>query len=1022
VSAGNTYSVLTNNNTISVRWLNENDPHYFDVYNRPIADLTYRQLILSKSIDDLGVQTGVRNTYPFLNQPILDSGTGINLPTSWIWDMRVTISDTYQNLRLAILQRYPTSNNIIRLVFTGDTESSTTEVGLFYVDYEIDSILSYQIRRASRVTSDEHPNPVIPNTLEGYVTLRTVDQDEYSEFFNALIPPVTSTPIDYEVQDSPPGGLSVDGDFSNSALVHGTGLLSVSSYVSLNDFETIIDDIDMNGNKIVNLGDATADTDALNRGYADDRYVNNTGDTITGDLTFDYGAGVKGTQDDSVVKNIAELIKDGTHKINVGDGTIDLILQGTNLEHYNGSNTADVITSRGGTFTDTIDMDGNEILGVGNATTPSSAINKLYADNNYVNVGGDQMIGDLDMSNNLIRNVANPGTDDAAMSRLYADGRYLAISGGTMAGDLDMDSNEIKNVGDPTSGDAGMSRDYADVRYLAISGGTMSGDLDMDSNEIKNVGDPTSGDAGMSRDYADTRYLNVSGDSMSGDLFLGSNELYDGALSTDVVWSARNNFSSKASLPTPTYNGIVSALTENLDASYSDIIELIRQRTGISAGVNLLEDDKFYHIYTTFDYTTDTQFSPGWEFSSINNNEAAAGPSKTANGMEVELDGSNDFKTVLSTYVRRQLQAYTTDAVDRGLLMSFAVNIGCDRDINVRASIIGNGSELGYVEIPIASNSLVNETYAISFEVDVVSWTPTTQREIRLTISNPNISPSSVNLVVCGTWFGTGFPPGLPGSHLSSFCISRFRTESMQTNLDMNSFEIKNIADPTTGDAGMSRDYADTRYLNATGDAVSGDLSFADADIILTGTSKITGVSVSPSGSTEAASKGYVDFEILNASGYAFRRTVYGYRTAGDINLSGSSVLSGDVVYNVEVSDNQNDYDNATGIWTCPATGLYHIKAFVHVLIDIGNDRATTLDLNIVKNAGSTVAFGTTKFGNNHDDHDYSGRVTAETYTDLTTADTIKFQYYYTPSNSSSCTIYAAGIPPSNGFLIERIN
>jgi microcystin-dependent protein len=42
----------------------------------------------------------------------------------------------------------------------------------------------------------------------------------------------------------------------------------------------------MNNNNIINLGDANADTDAISRGYADDRYVNNTGDTITGDLTI----------------------------------------------------------------------------------------------------------------------------------------------------------------------------------------------------------------------------------------------------------------------------------------------------------------------------------------------------------------------------------------------------------------------------------------------------------------------------------------------------------------------------------------------------------------------------------------------------------------------------------------------------------------------------------------------------------------------------------------------------------------
>jgi hypothetical protein len=48
----------------------------------------------------------------------------------------------------------------------------------------------------------------------------------------------------------------------------------------------VTDFIDMDGYKIINLGDATDPTDALNMQTGDARYVNVTGDTMTGDLTL----------------------------------------------------------------------------------------------------------------------------------------------------------------------------------------------------------------------------------------------------------------------------------------------------------------------------------------------------------------------------------------------------------------------------------------------------------------------------------------------------------------------------------------------------------------------------------------------------------------------------------------------------------------------------------------------------------------------------------------------------------------
>lgn len=249
VSAGSLFPALTENNTLAIRWLTPSDPHFFDVYNRPMADITVRQLILAKSVDQLGLRISARNNFPFLNSATVDVSTSImTLPISWIWDMHVTVKDSYENLRLAYLQRFAGSNDatnndfsgIIRFVFAGNLVGSTNEVGLFYVDYQINNTLTYQIKTIRPVTVSEHPNPLPSEeegSIAGFIVFRTVDTDEYSDFFISLAPPditnVTDslgTPITYEITDTPAGGASQSGDFSYSAVLHGSGLIVPSAY------------------------------------------------------------------------------------------------------------------------------------------------------------------------------------------------------------------------------------------------------------------------------------------------------------------------------------------------------------------------------------------------------------------------------------------------------------------------------------------------------------------------------------------------------------------------------------------------------------------------------------------------------------------------------------------------------------------------------------------------------------------------------------------------------------------------
>lgn len=249
ITPGNVFPAITEDKSLAVRFLVAKDPHYFDVYNRPMGDIVVRQLILAKSIDQLGLRLSHQSNFPFLNAATVDVATStVSLPLSWIWDMHVSVSDSWENLRLARIQRFAGDNDltsgefsgIMRFVFTANMIGSSSEVGLFYVDYQIDSQLTYQIRDIKPATISEDNNPIassLHNTIAGFVIFRTLDTDDNSDFLVALEPPaeVTGTvsdvdPIDYEITDTGPGGPSITGDFSNVSMVHGTGLLVVSAY------------------------------------------------------------------------------------------------------------------------------------------------------------------------------------------------------------------------------------------------------------------------------------------------------------------------------------------------------------------------------------------------------------------------------------------------------------------------------------------------------------------------------------------------------------------------------------------------------------------------------------------------------------------------------------------------------------------------------------------------------------------------------------------------------------------------
>lgn len=245
---------------MNIRWLTATDPVFFESLNRPHADAVLRQLILAKAVDTLQLGLGRQVLFPFLVQPLVVSGTTtVNVPPNWIWDVSMSLPKKWQDLRLAKIKRIAGTNTAtaytgsLRLIFTATQELSSTELAVFYADYQIDSALTYQLSRLSVATTTEEAlsiDTTEKNTVAGFIEFRTLDTLDtiVQTFLNLLDPPVDTsstndyynTPSVYEIVDSEAGGTDVTGDFQATVVSHGTGLLLDSAWNAIPDLESDI--------------------------------------------------------------------------------------------------------------------------------------------------------------------------------------------------------------------------------------------------------------------------------------------------------------------------------------------------------------------------------------------------------------------------------------------------------------------------------------------------------------------------------------------------------------------------------------------------------------------------------------------------------------------------------------------------------------------------------------------------------------------------------------------------------------
>ena len=245
IAPGNLFQALTTDSTLNVRWITPTDPVYYEAINRPMADITLRQLILAKTLDMLSISIGHEAIFPFLIQARVDGAiTNAQLPNGWIWDLHMSAPYKWQDFRLARIMRVDGTNpgstgtytGTLRLIFTATQISSPIETALFYADYLIDSPLTYQRLRLTVCTYDNrliHLETVYidgseSETIKGFITFRTLLQDDsvVQAFYNLVAPSTLLPPVPIIYQIANTGAIPTEiNSYSTTAVSHGTGML-----------------------------------------------------------------------------------------------------------------------------------------------------------------------------------------------------------------------------------------------------------------------------------------------------------------------------------------------------------------------------------------------------------------------------------------------------------------------------------------------------------------------------------------------------------------------------------------------------------------------------------------------------------------------------------------------------------------------------------------------------------------------------------------------------------------------------
>ena len=233
------------------------------------------------------------------------------------------------------------------------------------------------------------------------------------------------------------------------------------------------------------------------------------------------------------------------------------------------------LSASGFTMSGDINMSGNEVIGLDDPSSDSSAASKKYVDDEIAKVptggGLDQATADnrylqktdalatyetqTDASNTYLSKTDASATylskTDAtnmysptgmSYTKVESDTKYelkgsggggggLSASGFTMTGDIDMGDNKILKLADPITSKSATNKEYVDNNFLSKHGGLILGNIAMSGQSITDLNPtPLNNNDAVTKGYVDNQIkltggLSISGITMQGDINMNGNEI-----------------------------------------------------------------------------------------------------------------------------------------------------------------------------------------------------------------------------------------------------------------------------------------------------------------------------------------------------------------------------------------------------------------------------------------------------------------------------------------------------------------
>ncbi len=220
------------------------------------------------------------------------------------------------------------------------------------------------------------------------------------------------------------------------------------------------------------------------------------------------------------------------------------------------------VDTNGFTMSGDINMSGNEVIGLHEPSSDSSATSKKYVDDEVAKVGGglDQATADnrylqktdasstyetqTDANNTYLSKTDATKTSAASTyaavggsyTKVESDTKYarkgasggagggLSASGFTMTGDIDMGDNKILKLAHPITSKSATNKEYVDNNFLSKHGGLILGNIDMSGQSITNLNPVAQNfNDAVTKRYVDNSIslaggLSITGITMQGDI------------------------------------------------------------------------------------------------------------------------------------------------------------------------------------------------------------------------------------------------------------------------------------------------------------------------------------------------------------------------------------------------------------------------------------------------------------------------------------------------------------------------